>query len=75
MKRNQREILFIRLLARRLDDYVHVLEKEVNIDFRRSMNKIVFDKTVTNDPETFAFVQLPEKEEEVVPECGKPISR
>lgn len=39
------------------------------------MNKIVFDKTVTNDPETFAFVQLPEKEEEVVPECGKPISR
>ena len=75
LKRNQREILFIRLLARRLDDYVHVLEKEVNIDFRRSMNKIVFDKTVTNDPETFAFVQLPEKEEEVVPECGKPISR
>jgi len=40
-----------------LDDYVHVLEKEVNIDFCRSMNKIIFDKTVTS-------------EEMVVPELG-----
>ena len=55
----------------RLDDYVHVLEKEVNIDYCRSMNKIIFDKTVTNDSETFAFVQLPEPEPEQVPERGK----
>lgn len=49
---------------------MHVLEKEVNIDFCRSMNKIVFDKTVSSDGETFAFVQLPEPEEEPVPELG-----
>ena len=45
----------------RLDDYIQVLEKEVNIDFCRSMNRIVFDKTVQNDPQTFAFVSVPEK--------------
>lgn len=54
----------------RLDDYVHVLEKEVNIDYCRSMNKIIFDKTVSNDSETFAFVQLPDPEEDPVPERG-----
>lgn len=50
---------------------MHVLEKEVNIDFCRSMNKIIFDKTVSSDGETFAFVQLPEPDEEVVPDLGK----
>lgn len=53
---------------------MHVLEKEINIDFCRSMNKIIFDKTVTNDPETFAFVELPEQPEDVTPERGKFLS-
>ena len=48
-----------------------MLEKEVNIDYCRSMNKIVFDKTVVSDPQTFAFVELPEEPEELVPECGE----
>ena len=43
----------------------------MNIDYCRSMNKIIFDKTVTNDSETFAFVQRPEPEPEQVPERGK----
>ena len=47
-----------------------MLEKEVNIDFCRSMNRIIFDKTVQEDPHTFAFVTMPEVEEEAVPEKG-----
>ena len=58
-------------LWRSLDDYLQVLEKEVNIDFCRSMNRIIFDKTVRENPQTFAFVTLPEKEVESVPEKGK----
>ena len=54
-----------------LDDYIQVLEKEVNIDFCRSMNRIIFDKTVSDDPQTFAFVSVPPTEEEVVPDKGK----
>ena len=44
--------------------------KEVNIDFCRSMNRIIFDKTVDDDPETFAFVTKPELEQEATPEKG-----
>ncbi|XP_052086994.1 dynein axonemal heavy chain 1-like isoform X4 [Mytilus californianus] len=53
-----------------LEDYIQVLEKEVNIDFCWSMNRIIFDKTVDEDPVTFAFVTKPEKKEEVVPVKG-----
>lgn len=56
-----------------LDDYIQVLEKEVNIDFCWSMNRIIFDKTVDEDPMTFAFVTKPEKLDEEVPEKGNEI--
>lgn len=55
----------------RLDDYLQVLEKEVNIDFCRSMNRIIFDKTVESDPFTFGFVTQPEEANVVVPEKGR----
>lgn len=42
----------------------------MNIDFCRSMNKIIFDKTVEDNPETFAFVTLPEVEPEIIPDKG-----
>ena len=42
-----------------LEDYTQILEKEVNIDFCRSMNRIIFEKTVEDDPVTFAFVSVP----------------
>ena len=54
-----------------LDDYIQVLEKEINIDFCRSMNRIIFDKTVREDCQTFAFVTLPEPDEPVVPDRGR----
>ena len=55
----------------RLEDYLQVLEKEVNIDFCRSMNRIIFDQTVEEDPHTFAFVTKPEKPATEVPEKGQ----
>ncbi|XP_078000357.1 dynein axonemal heavy chain 1-like isoform X2 [Glandiceps talaboti] len=53
-----------------LDDYIHTLEKEVNIDYCRAMNRITFDKTVTENSGTFAYVSIPEKEIEVTPDRG-----
>ena len=55
----------------RLDDYIQVLEKEVNIDFCRSMNRIIFDKTIQEDTTTFAFVSVPDEVPEDVPERGE----
>jgi len=48
-----------------------MLEKEVNVDFCCSMNRIVFDKTVSDDRVTFAFVTLPEQEITETPERGQ----
>ena len=53
-----------------LDDYIQILQRETNTDFCRSMNRIVFDKTVQENRETFAYVTLPPSEEEIVPEKG-----
>ncbi len=41
------------------DDMIAMLEKEINIDFQRSMNKITFDNIVSGDRDTFAFVTIP----------------
>jgi dynein heavy chain, axonemal len=49
---------------------ISMLEKEINIDFQRSMNKITFDSIVSNNRDTFAFVTLPPKSDDIVPELG-----
>uniref|UniRef100_A0A8D0HEG2 Uncharacterized protein n=1 Tax=Sphenodon punctatus TaxID=8508 RepID=A0A8D0HEG2_SPHPU len=49
---------------------LNALEKEVSLDYERTMNKISFDRVVTSKPQTFSYVTLPEKEEEKVPERG-----
>ncbi|XP_053154302.1 dynein axonemal heavy chain 1 isoform X2 [Hemicordylus capensis] len=51
-------------------DHLHLLGKEVSLDFERTMNKINFDRIVSAKPQTFSYVTLPEKEEEKVPEKG-----
>lgn len=53
------------------EDTILTLEKEVNVDFKRSMNKITFDNIVTSDPETFGFVSVPSPSRDKVPEKGK----
>lgn len=46
------------------------LEKEVRLDYERTMNRISFDRVVTSKPQTFSYVTLPDKEEKKVPEKG-----
>lgn len=53
-----------------LDEHVHLLSKEIQVDFSRSMNRITFDRIVNSKPETYPFVTLPQEEEEVIPERG-----
>lgn len=46
------------------------LEKEVRLDYERTMNRIIFDKVVTSKPQTFYYITLPDKEEKKVSEKG-----
>lgn len=50
---------------------IYKLSKEIQLDFQRSMNKIMFDKIVQCKPEKFPFVEIEEREKEVIPETGK----
>ena len=43
----------------------------MNLAFCRSLNRIIFDRTVECDPFTFGFVSQPEEENVVVPERGQ----
>ena len=55
----------------RLDGCSSALSKEIQLEFTRTMNRILFDKTVTSQPGAFPFVTLPEPHVEVIPETGK----
>ena len=54
-----------------LDACSDVLSREVRLDFTRTMNRILFDKTVTSQPGTFPFVTLPDPHTETVPWKGE----
>ena len=54
-----------------LDGCSSALSKEIQLEFTRTMNRILFDKTVTAQPGAFPFVTLPEPHAEVVPQTGK----
>ena len=54
-----------------LDACSAVLSWEVRLDFTRTMNRILFDKTVTSQPGTFPFVTLPDPHTETVPWKGE----
>ncbi|XP_078481026.1 dynein axonemal heavy chain 1-like isoform X3 [Ciona intestinalis] len=43
-------------------DCVSNLEHQVGLEFTRTMNKLVFDKVVSRNPKSFAYVTLPEPE-------------
>ncbi|KAM6325251.1 LOW QUALITY PROTEIN: dynein axonemal heavy chain 1 [Podargus strigoides] len=55
---------------KRVLDRMCCLEKEVRLDYERTMNRISFDRVVTSKPEAFSYVTLPDKEEKKVPEKG-----
>ncbi|KAM4652007.1 dynein axonemal heavy chain 1 [Discoglossus pictus] len=47
------------------------LEMEVNLDYERTMNKMMFDKLVSSKPQKFAYVTLPDKVEESISVKGR----
>ena len=55
----------------RMDAVSAALCKEVCLEFTRSHNRILFDKTVTAQPELFPYVTLPDPEPEIVPNTGE----
>jgi hypothetical protein len=52
------------------EDTISALEREIVLDFQRAMNRITFDTIVQKDPETFAFVSVPQAPELKVQENG-----
>jgi dynein heavy chain, axonemal len=50
-----------------LDDVLSSLEKEVNMDYLRSMNVIIIERVVKENPQLFRFITLPGKEERLTP--------
>ena len=51
-------------------DFIPVLERQVGLDYKRAMNKMVFDKVVSRSPKEFAYVTLPDPIKEPVSETG-----
>ena len=62
--------MIVALIISRLDGFTSVLSDEICLDFTRSMNKIMFDETVTGNPAMFPFVTLPEPDEKPIPQTG-----
>lgn len=54
----------------RLVMYAEKLLNEVKLDYQRSMNKITFDKVVSENPERFSFVVIEEKPLKLAPDSG-----
>ncbi|XDV51401.1 hypothetical protein PO909_020284 [Leuciscus waleckii] len=54
----------------RLQDCEERLKTELYLEYSRTMNQIVFDKVVQDNPE-FSYITLPQKEPENVPERGR----
>ncbi|XP_028430624.1 dynein heavy chain 1, axonemal isoform X1 [Perca flavescens] len=53
-----------------LEKCIEDLEKEVNLEFECTMNRMSFDKVVRSHPEEFSHITLPQKDPEYVPQKG-----
>ena len=46
------------------------LKKEVQLEFKRTQNRMLFDKTVKSNQETFSYVSVPQRTPDPVPPQG-----
>ena len=53
-----------------MDGFAEALGQEVQLEFTRSMNRILLDKTVAAQPGLFPTVTLPDPHVEIVPQTG-----
>ncbi|CAF4566002.1 unnamed protein product [Rotaria socialis] len=49
------------------DEYVTPIVEEVNLDYARTMNSMIFEEVTQSDPISFAFITLPTKQRRPVP--------
>ncbi|XP_053577059.1 dynein axonemal heavy chain 1 [Bombina bombina] len=47
-----------------MEHYLNRLENEINLEYERTFNKMIFDKLVSTKPQTFPYITLPDKAEE-----------
>ncbi|CAF1258579.1 unnamed protein product, partial [Adineta ricciae] len=52
------------------DEYVTPIVEEVNLDYARTMNSMIFENVTQSDPISFAFITLPIKQRRPVPRSG-----
>lgn len=57
-------------LIHSLQQCVERLEKEIHLEFSRTMNQMTFDKLVQANPKEFFYITVPEKEPERMPHKG-----
>lgn len=50
------------------------LEREIKLEYDRTMNGIIFEKVLMSHPKEFSHISLPPKEPEYVPKRGKRVS-
>ncbi|XP_071059360.1 dynein axonemal heavy chain 1-like [Pseudochaenichthys georgianus] len=54
-----------------LEKCIGDLEKELKLDYERTMNRMRFDRVVMRHPEEFSHITLPQKGPECVPQSGR----
>jgi hypothetical protein len=52
------------------DEYVTPIVEEVNLDYARTMNSMIFEEVTQTDPVSFAFITLPIKQRRIIPRAG-----
>lgn len=52
------------------DEYVTPIVEEVNLDYARTMNSMIFEEVTQSDPISFAFITLPKRTRRAVPATG-----
>ncbi|XP_041639844.1 dynein heavy chain 1, axonemal [Cheilinus undulatus] len=57
-----------RLRLKNLEKCLGNLEKEVKLEYDRTMNRVIFDKVVKSQPEDFSHITLPQRDPEYVPQ-------
>uniref|UniRef100_A0A3Q1BMP6 Uncharacterized protein n=1 Tax=Amphiprion ocellaris TaxID=80972 RepID=A0A3Q1BMP6_AMPOC len=56
-----------------LEKCIEDLEKEIKLEYDRTMNSMIFEKVVMSHPEEFPHITLPQKDSECVPQTGRTI--
>uniref|UniRef100_A0A3Q3STI9 Dynein, axonemal, heavy chain 1 n=1 Tax=Mastacembelus armatus TaxID=205130 RepID=A0A3Q3STI9_9TELE len=53
-----------------VDKCIGDIEKDVKLEYNRTMNRMIFDKVVMSHPKEFSHITLPKKHPEYVPQKG-----